>query len=257
MSGHPSGRTCCGWLIWLSRCPGPIRLTEAEGALFVAGSDTQPNRNRFNNAVWALRGLGVQVRPGIWWRMATADPDRGNVIGPADWWRDAMTGRLKDAPAAWRLTGCLFVPASKWGAVERTISGLESALSWGSSAGRGKRGRIPDNLRPVRKGGPGPEVFVRWWLLLRLAGENVGRDTPYQGAAGVRYGRRCSDLEGAGYFTARDETAQAGGTVEVVERVRGAKSRRAGLWIRASARFCAAYGINERVSVPASQLLTP
>ena len=80
---------------------GPVRLTETEGALFVAGSDTQPNRNRFNNALWGLRGLGVQVRPGTWWRMAAADPDRGNVIGPADWWRDAMTGRLKDAPAAW------------------------------------------------------------------------------------------------------------------------------------------------------------
>ena len=235
---------------------GPVRLTETEGALFVAGSDTQPNRNRFNNALWALRGLGVQVRPGTWWRMAAADPDRGNVIGPADWWRDAMTGRLKDAPAAWRFTGCLFVPASKWGAVERTISGLESALSWGSSAGRGKRGRIPDNLRPVRKGGPGPEVFVPWWQLLRLAGENVGPDTPYRGAAGVRYGRRCGDLEGAGYFTARNGTADAGGTVEVVERVRGARSRPAGLRIRATARFCAAYGTNERVSLPASRLLT-
>ena len=26
----------------------------------------------------------------------------------------------------------------------------------------------------MRSGGPGPEVFVPWWQVLRLSGENVG-----------------------------------------------------------------------------------
>ena len=60
--------------------------------------------------------------------------------------------------------------------MERTIGGIEGVLLWGASAGGGKRGRIPDNLRPMRKGGPGPEVFVPWWQVLRLSGENVGPD---------------------------------------------------------------------------------
>ena len=235
---------------------GQVKLAEAEGAFLVAGADTQPNRQRFNNALWALRGLGVQVRPGIWYRMAAADPDLGNVIGPATWWKEAMAGRLPNAPAAWRFTGCLFVPASKWGAVERTVSGLESALLWGSSPGRGRRGRNPDNVQPVTRGGPGPEVFVPWWQVLRLSGENVGPDTDPRGAEGRRYRRRGGDLESAGYFTARNGTAAAGGTVEIVEQRRGSRAHPAGLVVRASARFCAAYGNNDRVNIPASRLLT-
>ena len=235
---------------------GQAKLTEAEGALLVAGADTEPNRQRFNNALWALRGLGVQVRSGIWYRMATADPDLGNVIGPATWWTAAMAGRLTNAPAAWRFTGCLFVPASKWGAVERTVSGLESALLWGSSPGRGRRGRNPDNVQPVRRGGPGPEVFVPWWQVLRLSGENVEADTDPRGTEGRRYRRRCEDLTSGGYFTARNGTASAGGTVEVVEQQRGSRAHPAGLIVRASARFCAAYGNKDRVNIPASRLLT-
>ena len=50
--------------------------------------------------------------------------------------------------------------------------------------------------------------------------------------------------------------ALAGGTVEVVERVRGSRGRKAGLIVRASARFCAAYEVNERVNVPVSRLLS-
>ena len=235
---------------------GQVKLAEAEGAFLVAGADTQPNRQRFNNALWALRGLGVQVRPGIWYRMAAADPDLGNVIGPATWWKEAMAGRLPNAPAAWRFTGCLFVPASKWGAVERTVSGLESALLWGSSPGRGRRGRDPDNVRPVRRGGPGPEVFVPWWQVLRLSGENV-RPNDQGNTERQRYKRRCEDLQRTGYYTARDGTASAPhGTVEIVEKRRGSRAHPAGLVVRASARFCAAYGNKDRVNIPASRLLT-
>ena len=259
---------------------GPTEWTEAEGARYVGGRDTKENRERFHNALWALRGMAVHVpstqpHGDRWWPMAGADPDPArNVIAPPRWWvrymkairgtkrgsrarREAIkaTGLLA-APVAWRYTGCLFVPASKWGAVERTISGLESALLWGSSPRRGKRGDRPDNVDTVRRGGPGPEVFIPWWQVLRLAGENVDARADSKGAAGRRYGRRCGDLESAGYFTARDGTAAAGGTVEVVERVRGSRGRKAGLIVRASARFCAAYEVNERVNVPVSRLLS-
>ena len=259
---------------------GPTEWQEPEGAELVGGRDSKPNRERFHSALWALRGMAVHVpstRPhgDRWWPMAGADPDpKRNIIAPPRWWLSHMEAtkgtkrgsperreRLAAAglagPVAWRYTGCLFVPASKWGAVERTVCGLESALLWGSSAGAGRGGGNPDNVDPVRRGGPGPEVVVPWWQVLRLSGENVGEDTDPRGAAGRRYRRRCKDLESAGYFTARNGTASAGGTVEVVEQRRGSKARRAGLVVRASARFCAAYAINERVNVSAAGLLTP
>ena len=259
---------------------GPTEWTEAEGARYVGGLDTEENRERFHNALWALRGMAVHVpstqpHGNRWWPMAGADPDpEQNLIAPPRWWvrymkaiRGTKRGSrereeaiesigLAAAPVAWRYTGCLFVPASMWGAVERTVSGIEAALLWGSSPRRGKRGDRPDNVTPVRRGGPGPEVFIPWWQVLRLAGENVDARADSKGAANRRYGRRCAYLESAGYFTARNGTAPAGGTVEVVERVRGSRGRKAGLIVRATARFCAAYELNERVNVPVSRLLS-
>lgn len=257
---------------------GPTEWSEEGGAHLVGGRDSTPNRERFHAALWALRGMSAHVPSGRphgdrWWPMADAHPDPArNVIGPPRWWRrymDAIRGTRRGsqgrrtairatglvAPVAWRYTGSLFVPASKWGAVERTVSGIEAALLWGSSPGRGTRGDRPDNVIPVRNGGPGREVKIPWWQVLRLSGENVGPEADPKGKDGRRYGRRCGDLERAGYFTERAGTAEAGGTVEVVERVRGSRARQAGLIVRASARYCAAYGLNERVHVPVSRLL--
>lgn len=254
---------------------GAARLTDAEGAVLVGGRDSPANRKRFNRALWGLRWLGIEAKPGIRWALADAEPGDVNRIGPPGWWlnywrlhdrmaADGLKPRQRRAalekagfdgrPLAYRLTGGLFRLATKWGALERTIGGLEGALLWGSSPGRGKRGRIPDNLRPVRPGGPGPELFIPAWQLLRLAGEHVGPDN-WTRIAQNRFNARCADLERSGYFTGRDGTATAGDTVEVVERQRPGPGRPAGLVIRASARWCAAYATGERVRLPASRLL--
>ena len=46
------------------------------------------------------------------------------------------------------------------GALARTVDGIEAALTWGPTAGRGKGARLLDYLKPVRKGGRGPEIFI-------------------------------------------------------------------------------------------------
>ena len=231
---------------------GAARVTEREGALLVAGRDTPANRKRFNRAVRVLRSLEIQVRPGIAWSLADAEAGPVSRIGPARWMLErGGKGR------AWRLTGALFRKATKWGTLERTIAGLEGALAWGPSAGRGRYGRVPDRLRPVSPGGPGPEVFVSWWQVLRLAGEPVGEDADPKGSARRRYDRRVHSLAGHGYQTDRAGTAAAGDTIEVVERRRSSRNRPAGLVVRASARWCAAYsrGRGKREYIPADRLL--
>ena len=241
---------------------GAVRLTDAEGATLTGGRNTHANRDRFHRAMWALRYMRAKVRPRRWAALVDAEPGDGvNRLGPPRWWLD------KEKPRAYKLTGSLFrrqlLPApgargfavGHLGALERTIAGLEGALLWGTpSAGKGKRGRAPDNLRPVRKGGPGPKVFVRWWQVLRLSGEPVGPDTPAQSAGGRRYRRRVAMLDAAGYMTPR-ATASAGDTIEVVKVQRGGRGKPAGIVIRATARFCAAYGAGERVRIPAGQLI--
>ena len=57
--------------------------------------------------------------------------------------------------------------------LNRTLAGLESALAYSRSAGKGKHGKTPDLLRPTRPGGAGPDTFIPWRALLSLAGEPV------------------------------------------------------------------------------------
>ena len=149
----------------------PLLLTDRQGAVLVAGRNSPANRLRFNTALWGLRCMRIHL-PGssLPWALADAEPGPTSRLGPARW----MLGQ--GGPIAWRPTGALFRRATRWGGVERTISGFEGALAWGSSAGRGKGGRLPDALRPVRPGGPGPTVHVPWWQVLRLAGEKRGPD---------------------------------------------------------------------------------
>ena len=231
-----------------------VTVSAAEGAILIAGADTPANRERFNRAMWGARVMRFEAEPRVYWPMLDAEPGPVNRIGPARWWLDQSSGMR-----AWRLSGGLFRPTTKWGAVERTIAGIEGALTWGVSAGKGRGGRIPDNARPVRKGGPGPEVFIPWWQVLRLAGEPCGPDDDPKGAKGVRYRARVEALRTAGYFAAGGgATAAAGDTVEIVQHVRGARNRPAGLIVRASARFCAAYSSrNARERLPATVLIRP
>lgn len=231
-----------------------ISLTEAEGAILIGGADTPANRVRFNKAMWGARVMRFEARPRIYWPMLDAEPGPVSRLGPARWWLDQNSGMR-----AYRLSGGLFRPATKWGALERTIAGIEGALTWGPSPGRGRNGRIPDTVQAIGRGGPGPEVFIPWWQVLRLAGEPCRPDADPTGTHGVRFRRRVETLAKAGYFTAGGgAAAPAGDTVEIVRRVRGGNGNSAGLMVRASARFCAAYvARNARVRLPATVLFGP
>ncbi len=244
---------------------GSAILSDWEGATLTGGRDTAANRARFNRALGVLRYLAIELYPGKMIDIVDAErgPDR-NRLGPPRWWLDKTR--------VYRLTGGLFRPVllaggrgrrgtdpGYWGGLQTTIGGIEGALCYGSSAGKGVAGRISDNLRAVRPGGPGPAVFFEWWRVLRVAGENVGANIfgAARKAASQRFRERCAALQAAGYFTARTATAEAGDTVEIVERVRGSRARTAGLWVRASARYCAAYASGDRIRIPADRLLSP
>jgi len=234
-------------------------LTTAEGALLLTGRDTPESRASFLDVMSLLRSLVVEGRPGERWAVAEAEPGDPHRIGPPGWWL-AKRGLL-----AYRLTGILCRrikgdrrSASRWGSLERTIAGIECALLWGRTSGRGRGGGLADTVRAVRKGGPGPIVFIPWWQFLRLAGDYVPADAARQSrnALTQRYKRRVDSLETRDYFTDQSGVASAHDTVEILGRVRPARSREAGILVRATARFCAAYaGAGERVRLPASQLI--
>ena len=79
---------------------------------------------------------------------------------------------------------------------------------------------------------------------------------------GRRYRRRVEALTEAGPSSyrvpARCGVAPAGDTVEIVRVVNGrGHGQVAGLWIRASARFCAAYQDQVKTRLPAARVFTP
>lgn len=235
---------------------GRATFGESEGACLVGGADTPANRARFWRAHLAARYLHLVTDPKTGARIdlvhAEGRPGSLAVLAAPSWWL------RQKGPMAWRYSGALFRPATRWGKVERTLAGLEGALTWGPSAGHGRGGRLPDHVRPVRRGGPGTPVFVPWWQVLRLAGEPVGPDDDPKGRHGVRYRTRVNALREAGYFVSSStSTASAGDTVEIVEHVRGSRARPAGLIVRASARFCAIHaGGGLRTRLPATRLLS-
>ena len=106
-------------------------------------------------------------------------------------------------------------------------------------------------LRPVRKGGAGPDTFIPWRALLSLAGELVPADAKSESVWGRRYRRRVAALIAAGYLI----PAPAGDTVEIVRVVDGrGHGHVAGVRIRASARFCAAHADNVPTRLSAARL---
>lgn len=251
------------------------RLSEGAAAHFLGGGDTRANRARANRAAWAARGLGISIRPRehkvLELVEVAAHPEGFDLWSPA-WWREQWEG-----VRSYRLTAGLFRPplpgaahgpeAGYWGGLHRTVDGLESALTWGHTAGRGRGGRVPDNVRPVENGGPGPEVFFAWHTVLRCAGEPVSASEMERGRGGKvrRYNARVNGLLEAGYGmplgacgTPTRGAAPAGDSIEV-RRVRPARGRGAGLMVRASARFCEAYarGQNRKSweRIPAGRLL--
>ena len=245
---------------------GPI--PDSAGAVFVGGRDTLANRQRWWKACEWLRHMTITINPqtGEWVGLANVDPDgAGGVhLGPPAWWRGRGEGQR------WRLSGALWRPVrigsagrgaggqdEHYAGLARMLAGFEARLCYSPTAGRGKRGRVPDALRPVRKGGPGPEVWIGWRDALTLAGENVPNAVDVTGTEGRRYRKRVDALIAAGYRVgALGEAAPAGDTVEIVRVQRGARNRPAGLRVRASARFCAAVGGRQTWErVPAMRLL--
>ena len=108
----------------------------------------------------------------------------------------------------------------------------------------------------------GPDTFIPWRALLSLSGEPVPADAEPQSGWGRRYRRRVEALTEAGpssyLVPAHGGVAPAGDTVEIVQVVNGrGHGQVAGLWIRASARFCAAYQDQVKTRLPAARLFTP
>ena len=83
-------------------------------------------------------------------------------------------------------------------------------------------------------------------------------DAEPQSKWGRRYQRRVDALTAAGYLVpARGGVAPAGDTVEIVRVVDGrGHGQDAGVRIRASARFCAAYQDQVKTRLPAARLFT-
>ena len=247
---------------------GPMLIDEPTGALLF-GANTEANRKRFWEASRVFHHLELtDPKTGRYVTMGHAPAD-GRVVslGAPFWWRGKGEGQQ------WSLTGRLFGPrfdshrgsggaAGFQSGLNRTLAGLESALTYSSPAGKGKHGRIPNLLRPTRPGGAGPDTFIPWRALLSLAGEPVPADAEPKSVWGRRYRRRVEALTEAGPSSyrvpARCGVAPAGDTVEIVRVVNGrGHGQVAGLWIRASARFCAAYQDQVKTRLPAARVFTP
>ena len=226
---------------------GSVTLTEREGVQLLTGSDavTEASKRRWWEATKCLRNF-----------VLTIDPDTQEWVDFARVWRTA-DGDVSLSPPPWMmkagykryaLSGALFRSAQLdstekqgttlgyWGSLHRTLAGLEAALSYGTTAGRGRDGRIPDALRPANgRSGPGPAVFVPWRNLISLSGEPVTEEN--KSVENRRYGRRVRGLIEAGYLCNGKSPAKARDTVEIHRVQKGNRWQPGGLWVRATARL--------------------
>ena len=250
---------------------GPTSIPASNGVRWLTGGQvTRAARRRFWDAMAVADSLRITVNPDTheWRRLAIADPYDGGVrLSPPEWIR--LKGQ---DTGGFRLTGALWRPAviaprfgrgargaGVWGGLHRTLAGIESALAYGPTAGRGEGARMSVYLTPQRPGGPGLEVFIPWHLLLTLSGEHVPHEVDGKGTAGRRYRRRVEDLADLGYFVTGGG-AQAGDTVEIVKKVSGGgRGSQAGVVVRASDRFVEAclraQNLKTWQAIPASALL--
>ena len=233
----------------------PICLTETEGAALLARTRTgefrrpqESDQARFRRAWAAGRAAliyGYSPAPDPFELLDAQRTESGlYVIGPPLWARQLAKGER------WTLTGegsaasARRSLAGKQSLAGRIVTGLEYRLG---ARWAGKKGISPD-LRPDSgKTGPGPVVFVGWREVLNLAGN--GWDNPndptaddaalkrFDRAALKRFDRAVETLKGYFVSSAPGHEAAAGDTVEIVARVRARRAHRAGLQVRASARF--------------------
>ena len=250
---------------------GPTSIPTSNGVRWLTGGPlTRAAQRRFWDAMAVADSLRITVNLDTheWRRLAIADPYNGGVrLSPPEWL--LVKGQNS---GGFRLTGALWRPAvlaarsgrgasgaGVWGGLHRTLAGIEAALAYGPTAGRGKGARLSVYLRPQRPNGPGPEVFIPWHLLLTLAGEHVPHGVDGKGTAGRRYRRRVNDLADLGYFVTGGRTP-AGDTVEIVKKVSGGgRGSQAGVVVRASRRFVEACQRSQNPhawhAIPASTLL--
>ena len=254
---------------------GPI--PEAAGSEFLTGINSKTGVRRWHATTETLRKMLITVdrETGRWLPLADVEPDtwdglhRGDTFVAAPmWWRFGDASQpdwrvFRPSGLLWRTFPKLAGRqphadvAVMFSGLARMLAGWEALLSWSPPVGgRGKTARLPELLRPVRKGGPGPEVFVGWRETMHGAGELV-RDDDARGTDSRRYRRRLQFLVESGYLVAPGAAAAAAGdTVEITKIVRGSKSQEPGVRIRATARFCeAAAGKAEFDYVPATRLL--
>ena len=254
---------------------GRATIPEDVGARWLTGQEhaTETAKRRWWDTLAAMRVLTVRVNPKThrWIGMFNVDPRTSGAvwIGPPAWWTES---RAESGPRSWRLSGGLWRPpligdtpahgttAGYWGTLARTVDGIEAALTWGPTAGRGQGGRLPDYLKPVRKGGPGPDVFIPWRNVLRLAGERAPDDDA-SSYLRVRYKRRIDAMRAAGLLVG-GQAAPAGDTVEIVQVVDGrGKGRVSGIIVRATDRFVEAYRLGQDSKawelLPSSRLFLP
>ena len=256
---------------------GRATIPEDVGARWLTGQEhaTETAKRRWWDTLAAMRVLTIRVNPKThrWIGMFNVDPRTSGAvwIGPPAWWTES---RAESGPRSWRLSGGLWRPpligdtpahgttAGYWGTLARTVDGIEAALSWGPTAGRGQGGRLPDYLKPVRKGGPGPDVFIPWRNVLRLAGERAPDDVVASSALRMRYKRRIEALQAAGLLVG-GQAAPAGDTVEIVQVVDGRGKGRmgGGIIVRATDRFVEAYRLGQDSKawelLPSSRLFLP
>ena len=228
-------------------------LIERQGAaLLVRGRDLKPRGvqpqydfKRFWEAAARLRVL-LLFDPGgsgRWVEMATVEvpsvsPVDRVIIGPPKWARP-IRGKWTLTAEGSAASLCR-VTSGQQGLAGRIVTGIEYYLASGYS---GRSGTVAPHLRPAdrrREGSPGLMVELDWRTVLSLSGDWWDlTDTARDNAARSRFNRAMATLRKRGYFVgdAPFAEAPAGDSVEIVDRVRGGRSRSAGLQVRASARF--------------------
>lgn len=219
----------------------PCTFTEEEGVLLITGRRTTTDGalRRWWDALRTARRMDVVVDPRkgrfLDLLQVTINGDlRTASLAAPSWWQGR--GDMN----AWRLTGALHrrpqIGGDGWATLSRTLNGLEAALCYTPSAGRGHGGRTPGALVPVHSGGPGQEYRIHWQDVLRLSGEPFDEKASYRnGRDGRRYRRRLEALEHARYMCEGSRAAHAGDTIEITCVERGANG---GIRVRATARFC-------------------
>ena len=221
----------------------PMGLDEQTGARLLArtrsGDFRRPQPSdirRFWDATGTLHGLKMfdPAGTGRWAEVAHVGFLGEDVvtIGPPSWRRFGKGEKRYILTAEGGRAGRHRIAVGKQGAHGRLITGIEYALG---SRYLGKPGVAPD-LRPAHgKGGPGPVLTLPLPVVAALMGE----DDPTENEAARKRLNRAIETARPQYESGpgRHDTAPAGDSVEIIERIRGSRAHPAALRVRASARF--------------------